>query len=236
MACFPVDECGWTLADKVREVVKMLLHHLKASDPRMVSFGGCQSLDLAREILGLKLQKENPKGQRWWKLNPDKLEQRLKTAGLCPATYELLEPDLWEFALERALGTLAERKAKTRLYKANERKVLREATKAQTLPVETEEIPFDEPGRYNGYPMRREARKVLPQGSIGAAIRCQRGDDDDPERWTSGTDPEPGDVSFGQNQPVLTGADVLVGAVRNQSTDGQRPMNGDGQCSREQRG
>jgi hypothetical protein len=182
MACFPVDECGWTLADKVHEVVKMLLHHLKASDPRMVSFGGCQSLDLAREILGLKLQKENPKGQRWWKLNPDKLEQRLKTAGLCPATYELLEPDLWEFALERALDMLAERKAKKHLYKANERKALREEIKVANggmIPptyrrIELQRVPVD----HEGFATAEEVEIPDPD-EIGEAIRRQHNGESD---------------------------------------------------------
>src|SRR5258708_15852159 len=124
MASFQVvDSCGWTLSEKVHEAVKMILHHLGDGD-RMIPLGGCESINLACEVLDLKLQKENPKGKRWWKLNPDKLEQRLKTAGVCPATHELLQPDLWEFALERASDTLAERKVKNQLYKANKRKTL----------------------------------------------------------------------------------------------------------------
>lgn len=179
MASFPImDGCGWTLADKVHEVIRMLLNHLKADD-RMIAFGSSESLDVAREIIGLKLQGPNSEGKRCWKLNPDKLGQRLRAAGLDSETYELIQPDLFDIAIERALDTLAERKAKNQRYKADNRKVLREARKAQTLPVETEQIPFDEAGRYNGQPIKKEVPRVLPQGSVGAAIKGNGGQDED---------------------------------------------------------
>lgn len=154
----------------------MLLRHLKGTD-RMAPLENTYSLRLAREIIGLKLQPPNKEGRRWWKLNPDKLEQRLKSAGLDPVTLELLQSDLWEFAIQQALDTLAERKVKNRLYKENRRKLVRAAVataNGHTIsPItsrrtELVRVPVD----YEGFGTVEKAEIPNPE-EIGEVIRRQ---------------------------------------------------------------
>jgi len=138
------DVCADTL-----EAVGMILLWLRyRKSDRMRPIGGGPVLDLAKQILGLQLQPANKEAYRAWRLQRG-VEDRLRYAGIDPKNGQLVNLDRWTLAVDRAIGEIADRRNRKKLYKARRATAILEARKRAAYTAELNDF-----GRFQTYEQR----------------------------------------------------------------------------------
>jgi len=168
--------------------------------PLMRPIGGGRVLDLARRILQMELQPPNREGLRWWRCRRG-VEQRLADSGIDPETGQLINPQRWQLAIDRAIGELQDRKARKQLWKAKRAAMILEARKQPALNQPLAYFCFDRGPTYdqrvmvNGTGLGRELDGEPSPTAASRSIELEVGS---------------GRMSFGQNTATPSDWEIMT--------------------------